>query len=227
MSALLKRQESLTYADALSIIGGFSEPSKMPWVSWSLDAHDCNNGGRLHKIEGSVCHKCYALRGNYRFGNVRRAQARRRAALDHPRFVEAFIRALTVRQLVDDEDRFRWFDSGDLPDFETLLKIVAIAEGTPTIRHALFTKEYGLLRKFRLLGYEIPSNLFLRPSFPMVGSMWAGDRVPGDTGHQATVGLDNPPHTQCDAKLQDHKCVGPHMNCDACWRPGSINFHKH
>ena len=223
MSLALKRHESLSYADAVDIIGGYSNPSKMPWISWSLDARNCNNGGRLHKVEGSVCHKCYALKGNYRFNNVRRAQARRRAALDHPRFVEAFIYVLNTRTVLDHEDRFRWFDSGDLPDFETLLKILQIAEGTPTVRHALFTKEYGLLRKLRLLGYGIPSNLFIRPSFPMVGHMWAGDRVPGDTGQQATVGLSDPPHTQCEAALQDNKC----LDCDACWRLGSINFHKH
>ena len=66
-------------ADAL--VGGLSAPSKMPCKSFSISAFECITGSRLRKIAGSVCSKCYALKGRYVFPKVQAALDRRLGVL--------------------------------------------------------------------------------------------------------------------------------------------------
>ena len=75
--------------EARAITGGLSKPSKMPGPSYNLPAAACITGAKLAKIPGTVCYGCYALKGRYRFTNVRLALARRLESLPHPRWVEA------------------------------------------------------------------------------------------------------------------------------------------
>ena len=63
------------------IVGGLSKPSKMPGPAYNLPASKCITGAKLVKIPGSVCAGCYALKGRYRFSNVRMALARRLESL--------------------------------------------------------------------------------------------------------------------------------------------------
>ena len=55
------------------ITGGLSKPSKMPGYAYNLPATECKIGSKLVKVPGSVCHGCYALKGRYRFPNVKDA----------------------------------------------------------------------------------------------------------------------------------------------------------
>ena len=41
-----------------------SKPSKMPGHAYSVSAKECGIGGKLAKQKGTVCHDCYALKGN-------------------------------------------------------------------------------------------------------------------------------------------------------------------
>ena len=77
--------------EAKQITGGLSAPSKMPGPAYNLPAVACITGAKLVKIPGSVCRGCYALKGRYRFSNVRLALARRLEALTHPRWVDAMV----------------------------------------------------------------------------------------------------------------------------------------
>ena len=63
--------------EAEASVGGLSAPSKMPSYAWSISAKRCNIGSKLAKVEGSVCHKCYALKGRYMFPMVQNAHLRR------------------------------------------------------------------------------------------------------------------------------------------------------
>jgi hypothetical protein len=63
--------------EAVAIAGTLSKPGKMPVHATSLPATACKVGARLVEVEGSTCSGCYALKGNYRFGNVQRALLRR------------------------------------------------------------------------------------------------------------------------------------------------------
>jgi len=63
--------------EAIKITGGLSKPSKMPGPAFNLPAQACITGSKLVKIPGSVCSGCYALKGRYRFPNVKEALTRR------------------------------------------------------------------------------------------------------------------------------------------------------
>ena len=77
--------------EAKEITGGLSKPSKMPGPAYNLPATECITGAKLVNVPGSVCHGCYALKGRYRFSNVRMALARRLESLKHPRWVDAMV----------------------------------------------------------------------------------------------------------------------------------------
>ena len=136
----------MEYKEALDIIGGLSKPSKMPWRSWSIPAQACKTGSLLRKKNGSVCGKCYAMKGMYSFPNVKAALNRRLKAIDHPLFVEAF--SLVLNKLVGKsrkkENRFRWHDSGDIQSVEHLDLINRIALSTPLVRHWLPVRHHVL-----------------------------------------------------------------------------------
>lgn len=206
----------MQYAEALALIGGLSKPSKMPGWSWSISAEDCITGGKLRQIENSTCSACYALKGNYRFPVVKNAHARRRAALDMPEFVDAFTTVLAkLYPMRDGEDRFRWFDAGDLPNLETLHKIIEVAEATPMIRHWLPTRELGIVRQ---LGAGcVPPNLTIRLSAPMVGQ--AITPLPDTTWS----GVDVPDVAACPAPQQGNQC----LSCDHCWSKEPVSYHLH
>ena len=68
-----------TVAEAKRLTGGgLGYPSKMPGTSYGISAHDCITGAKLAKVEGSVCHGCYALKGNYGYARCMRTSVRAR-----------------------------------------------------------------------------------------------------------------------------------------------------
>lgn len=218
---------TIQFAEALEIIGGLSQPSKMPWYGWSTSARNCITGSKLAQVEGTVCSGCYALRGRYNFPRVQAALARRDEAWKDPRFVDAFVIVLnhlhrrTKKRLKDGriEDRMRWFDSGDLQSVEMLDKIVAIATATPQIRHWLPTREWNIVRGY---AKPLPENLVLRLSVARVGV--ALQRQPLGLPF-ATVGCDDDEELhQCPALTrQGNRC----LDCDACWTSANINYREH
>lgn len=83
------RAQGWTKAGAERIAGTLGKPSKMPGRAYGLPATACKVGSKLAAVPGSVCHGCYALRGNYRYQSVQTAQQRRLAAIDHPQWEDA------------------------------------------------------------------------------------------------------------------------------------------
>ena len=59
--------------EAKQITGGLSSPSKMPGYAYNLPAWECVTGVKLQAVAGSVCSGCYAMKGRYRFPNVKDA----------------------------------------------------------------------------------------------------------------------------------------------------------
>ncbi len=218
--------------DALTIIGGLSAPSKMPGTSWSISAFECKTGSKLREVPGSTCSSCYALKGNYRFKNVKDAHERRLKALEHPLFVPAFIQVLTelhkkqrktyIRNGLEvKENRHRWHDSGDLQSISHLEMINEIALATPFIDHWLPTREYGIVNKFLKSGAIVAPNLTIRMSAVMQGESFKA-RPMGLPF--STVGVEDETVEQCKAPTQEGKC----LNCRACWdKEVDVNYHKH
>ena len=199
-----------TKASAAEFIGGLSKPSKMPGKSFGFSARLCKTGAKLRDIEGSTCHKCYALKGAYTWKSTVAAHARRWAALAgalEGAEGRAKWRAAMIK-LLDGEQYFRWHDSGDIQTAEHLALIADIAAATPRTRHWLPTREYKLVREFLKVSSK-PANLVIRLSAQMIDAEPAAGFAHTSTVHRQGKAYGH----DCPARFQDNEC----KDCRACW----------
>ena len=213
-----KKPLSIKSAELITGMGSetLTPTSKLDCFSFSLDARECNIGSKLVDIPGSVCADCYALKGNYiKYQTViQLAQSRRMYALvNHPQWVHAMSVILNSNR-VSKFKKFRWFDSGDIPNMDSLIKIIAVAMLTPGLKHWLPTKEYRLVSQYKKSGGFIPANLVIRQSAPMINGVLP--RSSGTSSMVITKGAKMPEDTTlCIAHEQDNQC----LKCQACWNP--------
>jgi len=216
----------LTIPIAEAIVGGaLGRPSKMPGRSWGIAAAECIRGAKLAQQPGTVCASCYALRGHYITGSVKRAHDRRLQGLTHPQWVEA------MAVLINGHERngyFRWFDAGDLQGVTHLRQILEVARRTPTVRHWLPTREHELVADV-VLGYRVarnalPANLVIRLAADHIEDRPTYDTwgLPTATVHKhprepvpARPGRRRGESIECKAYERGDRC-GP---CRACWEP--------
>ena len=183
--------------EARKITGGLSAPNKMPGPSINLPAWNCITGLKLQAVKNSVCAGCYAMKGRYRFPNVREAMDRRLAALTDPRWVDAMV------TLVKGQPWFRWHDSGDIQSPDHLKNIFEVCNRTPETRHWMPTREVKFLK---LMDPDVvPKNLIIRISSHMI-DQWPVKHWPW-TSTVVTSGK------TCPAAEQGNKC----KECRACW----------
>ena len=78
--------------EAIKITGSMTRTSKMPGLSYSLPAWECQTGAKLRKIPGTPCFGCYALKGNYiRYPAIKKAQYFRLSSLKHDSWTTAMV----------------------------------------------------------------------------------------------------------------------------------------
>lgn len=198
----------MTLEEAETIIHSLGVASKMPCHTYSTSAKDCQRGGKLHEIEGSVCSHCYARRGNFGRPAIQTGLRARAEAMKHPLWSEAMGIVLTAKE---HSNYFRWFSSGDLQNLGDLLKICDVCKRTPHIKHWLPTHEVGILGAFKRAGFEYPKNLTVRLSADMLDkkiprSLLKSLGVQG--GEVSTTGK----HT-CPSSTQENMC----QTCRLCW----------
>ena len=196
------------------IIGGLSEPSKMPCFSWSIPAKFCKTGAKLRAIPGSICSKCYACKGMYGFPVVRAALQRRFDGMDNPLWVEAFSTFLNEYQT---KKFFRFFDSGDIQSVENLQQIVRVCKACPSIKFWLPTHEFGFVAKWLGLYGAFPENLTVRLSAVMLNGappVALAARLGVQTSSAVTQGA------TCPAPNQGGKC----NECRLCWNKKVTNI---
>lgn len=188
---------------AETITGGLSAPGKMPEAAWGIPATRCLVGGVLAKQEGSVCSRCYALKGRYRMHHIQRKQAERLAGLEHPLWVPSMV--LLIRWHVG--RYFRWFDAGDLQSVTHLHNIALVAQHTPDIQHWLPTREYDIVRS---ISEQLPDNLVVR-----VSGHWIDGDVPDwwPTTSRVVTGAAPNNSWMCEALERGNHCG----ECRACW----------
>jgi hypothetical protein len=195
--------------EANIIVGGLSATGKMPCPSINLPAVACVTGSKLAKVPGTTCHGCYALKGRYRFPNVKEAMDRRLKALSDSRWVRAMV------VLMQDRKFFRWHDSGDIQSAWHLKRILEVCKQTPRTNHWLPTREAKLLA---LMDPNIiPPNLIIRLSATKVDGA-ASKSWPWTS----TVSTKD---KTCPAPNQGGKC----KDCRACWSRDiqNITYAKH
>tara|TARA_R100001224_G_C3965115_1_gene130525 strand:- start:138 stop:737 length:600 start_codon:yes stop_codon:yes gene_type:complete len=183
--------------EARKITGGLSAPNKMPGPSINLPAWNCITGLKLQAVKNSVCAGCYAMKGRYRFPNVREAMDRRLAALTDPRWVDAMV------TLVKGQPWFRWHDSGDIQSPDHLKNIFEVCNRTPETRHWMPTREVKFLK---LMDPDVvPKNLIIRISSHMIDQ--------GPVKHWPWTSTVVTSGKTCPAAEQDNEC----KDCRACW----------
>lgn len=203
---------------ALEIVGGLSAPSKMPCYGYSIPAKRCITGMKLRDVVGSICSKCYALKGRYVFANVQNALERRFASLENPRWVEAMAFLLNK---VEKSGFFRWHDSGDIQSAAHLSRIVEVCKLTPSIQHWLPTREYGIVAQY-LRDNSFPENLTVRLSSLMLEGN--PPEAIAKRFNLTTSGVSKSGFT-CPSSKQAGKCG----DCRACWNKSisNVNYKQH
>jgi hypothetical protein len=197
--------------EAIKITDSFTRTSKMPGLSYSLPAWECQTGSKLRKVPGSPCYGCYALKGNYtRYPAIKAAQYRRLKAIDHPQWVQA------MAAKIKNQKWFRWHDAGDVQSSEHMKKIIEVCKLTPNTKHWLPTQE----RQYLPAAEEVPENLVIRLSRSKVDL----ETAPAAWTHDSGVTTQEGKRT-CPAPDQGGSCG----DCRACWNKDikSVIYGKH
>ncbi len=198
----------MTLKIAEAVTGKLSKPSKMPGFAYSIPAQACGVGSKLRGVAGSICSKCYALKGRYVFSNVKKALYRRLESLSHPLWTDAM--AFLINQAA--VNVFRWHDSGDIQSLEHLERIADVCRMTPDVRHWLPTREYAIVTEYKTKHGAFPDNLNIRFSAYMIDGplpMGAAERV----GVTVSGVTSDPAKVTCPAYKQGGVCG----SCRACW----------
>ena len=210
----------MSIKQALLNVGGLSEPSKMPTFGTSIPADKCGVGGKLRKVKGSICSKCYALKGRYVFRNVQDALNRRLNALNNPLWIDSMSFLMNNKKLNGKTglDFFRWHDSGDIQNTRHLHMIVEVAKKSPNTKHWLPTRETKIVTEAIKKGLVIPENLTIRLS-AMSFDKQAPENTAKKFGLQVS-GASTKDAGNCLAPNQKGNC----LDCRKCWDKKEFNI---
>lgn len=196
-----------------------SKPSKLPCPGFSLPAAACKTGSKLAKVEGSICNKCYACKGNYTFPNVQKVLESRLQSIQGDGWVNDMVNLIRKN---NKNNYFRWHDSGDIQSTGHLEKIVTIALALPNIKFWLPTREVNFVREYLSQGKVLPPNLIVRISAMMVDKPPVNvDGMLTSTVHKNGEGYGY----ICPAPKQEGKC----NDCRACWdkKVSNVSYKSH
>lgn len=190
--------------------------SKMPGSTFAISASKCLVGGKLIKVIGSTCHRCYAIKlenvrpsVRMRWGN-NYLKATSLIASNPAKWSDAMAFQINRMALKSGEYFHRWFDSGDLQSVEMLAAIVATCIKTPLVSHWLPTREASIVKAYLKANGSLPANLIIRASATMINDKPLKGHANTSTVHRK------------DAKPYGHVCPASHQgnscgDCRACW----------
>jgi hypothetical protein len=189
--------------------------SKMPGSAFAVSTDYCNVGSKLAKVEGSTCHKCYAISIEKRYPSAHMGWSNN--YLKATRMIEerpeqwAMAMAFQITKFAEktSEPFHRWFDGGDIASLAMLRAIARVCELTPAIKHWLPTREAAVVKAF-LKERAFPSNLVVRVSSTMIDDKPIAGHAHTSTVHTKAV---QPQGVICEARTRGNVC-GP---CRACW----------
>jgi len=206
-----------TLKQARETAGKVSEGnSKMPGSTFAISAKHCNVGSKLVDVEGSVCHRCYALKLQKLRPSVDKGwinnylKSTDLISTNPERWADACVFQINRISLKTGEKYHRWFDSGDLQSVDMLAAIVMVAVKTPHISHWLPTREAKMVKEYLKSGGEVPDNLVIRVSSTMIDDAPIKGHAHTSTVHRK--GSEVSGHA-CPARTQGNQCG----ECRACW----------
>ena len=201
---------------AAELVGSLSNPSKMPGKAYGINADDCIRGSRMAEVANSICSKCYAQKGNYvRFPKIKEAQDARLKAFNN---LSTEVWSAAMIKLIDKEEYFRWFDSGDLQSAKMLLAIFKVVRATPKTKHWLATREQKFVAD-ALKVEDIPENLVIRISADFIDKAPTNNVTEWSSMVHSKSTVDESVAFDCPSRFQDGKCG----SCRACWDPSVKN----
>lgn len=195
-----------------------SKASKMPCFSWSLLAKTHCPGSLFLGELVAACIGCYADEGNYRFPNVRAPRISNAQDWKRDDWADDMVEA------IEDEDEFRWFDSGDVAWLALAWKILEVMTRTPNVMHWLPTRmhKFPKFRPVFTAMRKLP-NVVVRVSSDSVTGEYDGRLAttstivpvldPSDKASPVDPAYIDDNMTVCGAYQRKGKC-GP---CRACW----------
>lgn len=198
----------LKTTEAITKTGGLSNPSKMPSTSYSIPAEMCKTGAKLRKIKGSVCEKCYALKGFYKMPNVKESLKRRLKTIYSKDWPKAISYLINIKSNMF----HRWHDSGDLQSVEHLNQIAKVCRQTKKVTHWLPTREFAFVKEFKKK-HRIPSNLVVRLSSHMVNERLQTKELNSMVTTKENIKNLDKDIFVCPSSKQENKC----LDCRACW----------
>lgn len=157
--------------------------------------------------------KCYARKGTQQIAVVQAAYYRNlRLYNDDP---DEFFEQVYYKIKFSGLPLVRWFDSGDLPSYDFLERVVELCKRTPTAKHMMFTKKYDLVNQYLDVYKTLPDNLNIM--FSAWDKLWD---VPNPYGlGVAYVDFDDK-RMNPDFPKNTFVCPGKESTCSmcrACW----------
>ena len=155
------------------------------------------------------------MKGRYLMPNVALAQEDRweklQSALRTEMYRELYI--VGMCRIIWNQKHFRWFDSGDIKNWEHLTIILDVCHRTPHVSHWLPTKEYALMAKLKEHVSMVPDNLNIRISGAMIDDI----KVSFWDGFTASAVTTDHEQVTCPAYDQGGHCDGGNVSCRKCW----------
>ena len=106
--------------------------------------------------EAPCFQKCYAQHGCQSFANVQGAYYRNLRLYNNS--ADDFFEQLYYKVKFSGLPMVRFFDSGDFPDMEFLVRSVEFVKRFPNVKFMAYTKKYDLINEYLDKGGELPDN---------------------------------------------------------------------
>ena len=168
---------------------------------------------------------CYACKGKQQMMSVQGAYYRNfRLYNDDP---DNFFEQVYYKVKFSGLPKVRWFDSGDIYDYEFLERMVELCKRTPNTNHMAFTKKYELVNEYINENGKLPDNLNIM--FSAWDKLW---EVPNPHGLGVAYVDFNDKRLNPDIPQNAFVCPGRESTCSACgvcWskKAKAVVFHQH
>lgn len=168
---------------------------------------------------------CYACKGIQKMANVQAAYYRNfRIYNDDP---DNFFEQVYCKVKFSGLPKVRWFDSGDIPDYEFLERMVELCKKTPDTKHMAFTKRYELVNEYIDKNGNLPDNLNI--IFSAWDKIW---EVPNPHGLGVAYVDFKEKRLNPEIPKNAFVCPGRESTCSACgvcWnkKVKVVVFHQH
>ena len=199
-----------------------SKTSKMPCKSFALPAFKTCLGAKdsSGKVK-DVCKSCYAMKGSYQWRSAKSLRENNRLSIVNE--LHTFASEMLFLLKRENNNYFRWFDSGDIFDNDFLYEIYKVCKDTPNINHWIPTKARELLDNDTWEKLESLPNVKVRYSSDSINGEY--NSLHGSTAIQKGQQYDDKKVFKCPVNYDTVKECG---DCRECWHSDKViayDFH--